>query len=134
MGCSLSICGIYGGTPNGRQLEELRQQFSTLYEETFEIRIDPKSIKSVASTDNLLFKCLRVCIDNMSSDPTSNVKINPEFMCSICYNVVWDARICLPDCQKMFCASCVTACLIVNDKCPCCRKRKFKPERIMRIV
>ena len=66
MGCSLSICGIYGGTPNGRQLEELRQQFKTLYEETFLVEIDPKSIKTTTRNNNLLIQWL---LDYLDPEP-----------------------------------------------------------------
>ncbi len=66
MGSSLSICGIYEGTPNGRQLEELHQQFKTLYEETFLVEIDPKSIKTTTRNNNLLIQWL---LDYLDPEP-----------------------------------------------------------------
>jgi hypothetical protein len=44
-------------------LEELRQQFSTLYEETFKVEIDPESIKTTTRNNNLLIQWLRDYLD-----------------------------------------------------------------------
>ena len=77
-------------------LADLRFKFPVLAIDKFEVKLDPKTLKGES--------------------------IHADYECPICFNIVWDARICLKGCQKMFCAQCVANHLKTKNTCPCCRK------------
>ncbi len=68
----------------------------------------------------------------ISADQRVGGDIQDDYICSICTNVVWQAKECC-ECEKLMCARCIDAWLTRNSSCPACRA-VFKCGKIARAV